>query len=107
MFAGIVPRLDFGLDMSNTRKPTWFTIMVTINLPKNITLQHLQVGIIPFVPLQILPLGFVMLFPQLVVWVRLHPQLPSLPLVPAGEGSGPGTTKGNILCPIRSGVPVS
>ena len=87
MFAGIVTQLDFGLDMSNTQKLTWFAIMVAINLqtsfltppfgmslfyvkgvaPDSITMQHLYVGIIPFVLLQLLALGFVVLFPQLVV----------------------------------------
>lgn len=87
MFAGIVTQLDFGLDMSNTQKLTWFAIMVAINLqtsfltppfgmslfyvkgvaPENITMQHLYVGIIPFVLLQLLALGFVVLFPQLVI----------------------------------------
>ena len=87
MFAGIVTQLDFGLDMSNTQKLTWFAIMVAINLqtsfltppfgmslfyvkgvaPDSITMQHLYVGIIPFVLLQLLALGCVILFPQLVL----------------------------------------
>ncbi len=87
MFAGIVMHLDFGLGLSNTQKLTWFAIMVALNLqtsfltppfgmslfyvkgvaPDNMTMQHLYAGIIPFVLLQLLALGCIILFPWLVI----------------------------------------
>lgn len=87
MFAGIVTHLDFGLGLSSAQQLTWFAIMVAINLqssfltppfgmslfyvkgvaPEGVTMRHLYIGIIPFVILQMLALGFVILFPHLVV----------------------------------------
>ena len=35
--------------------------------PKSITMEHLYAGIVPFVMLQLMALGFVMLFPHFVI----------------------------------------
>lgn len=87
MFAGIITQLDFGLGLSSTQQLTWFAIMVAINLqtsfltppfgmslfyvkgvaPASITMEHLYLGIVPFVVLQLMALGFVILFPHVVV----------------------------------------
>ena len=87
MFAGIITQLDFGLGLTGTQKLTWFAIMAAVNLqtsfltppfgmslfyvkgvaPKSITMEHLYVGIVPFVILQLTAMGFVMLFPQFVI----------------------------------------
>ena len=87
MFAGIITQLDFGLGLSSSQKLTWFAIMAAVNLqtsfltppfgmslfyvkgvaPKSITMEHLYAGIVPFVMLQLMALGFVMLFPHFVI----------------------------------------
>ncbi len=87
MFAGIVTGLDFGLGLTSTQQLTWFAVLVAINLqtsfltppfgmalfyvrgvaPKGICMNHLYLGSIPFVILQLLALALAVLFPHLIV----------------------------------------
>ncbi len=87
MFAGIITQLDFGLGFTSSQQLTWFAIMVAINLqtsfltppfgmslfyvrgvaPKSITMEHLYIGIIPFVILQLMALAFVIFFPHFII----------------------------------------
>ena len=87
MFAGIITHIDFGLGLTPSQQLTWFAVMVAINLqssfltppfgmslfyvkgtaPDLVTMQQLYLGIIPFVLMQLLALGLVVLFPHLVL----------------------------------------
>jgi len=87
--APIVGALDFGAHIARPDVMLWFAMLVAVNLqtsfltppfgfalfylkgvaPPEITLAHLYRGIIPFVVLQLIGLGLVLGFPELVTWL--------------------------------------
>ncbi len=89
VFGPLVGKLDFGPAFATVDDQTlWFAMLVAINLqtsfltppfgfalfylkgvaPPEVQLGHLYRGIIPFVVLQLIGLGIVILFPELVTW---------------------------------------
>ena len=90
VFGPVVQKLDFGgLFMSPSDQVLWFSMLVAINLqtsfltppfgfalfylkgvaPPEIEIMHLYKGIIPFVILQLIGLGIVVSYPELVLWL--------------------------------------
>jgi len=89
VFAPMVAGLDFGAHLPKEDVLIWFTILMAINLqtsfltppfgfalfylkgiaPKEIKIQSIYAGIIPFVLLQLLALILVMSYPQLALWL--------------------------------------
>jgi TRAP-type mannitol/chloroaromatic compound transport system permease large subunit len=89
VFAPIINGLDFGDHVLQSEVVYWFAILLAVNLqtsfltppfgfalfymkavaPPEIKIQQIYRGIIPFVGLQILALGLVMLFPDLALWL--------------------------------------
>ncbi|MBU2532087.1 MAG: TRAP transporter large permease subunit [Alphaproteobacteria bacterium] len=89
VFAPMVAGLDFGEHVPKEDVVIWFTVLMAINLqtsfltppfgfalfylkgiaPKEIRIQSIYFGIIPFVILQLLALIMVINFPQLALWL--------------------------------------
>ena len=89
IFAPIVGQLDFGDHVAEADMIYWFAMLVAVNLqtsfltppmgialfymksaaPKEVTMQQIYVGIIPFVCLQLICVGLVMGFPDLAMWL--------------------------------------
>jgi tripartite ATP-independent transporter DctM subunit len=89
VFAPIIELLDFGDHIAQGDLVYWFAILIAINLqtsfltppfgfalfymkgvaPPGIKIQHIYVGIIPFVLLQLIGLVLVMAFPNLAMWL--------------------------------------
>ncbi|MDA0339176.1 MAG: TRAP transporter large permease subunit [Proteobacteria bacterium] len=89
IFAPLVSGLDFGAHVVGAGVVTWFAILVSVNLqtsfltppfgfalfylkgvaPKSINIQQIYRGIIPFVILQLIGLGLIMLFPEIALWL--------------------------------------
>lgn len=89
VFAPIIAGLEFGDHVAKIDTVYWFAILMAINLqtsfltppfgfalfylkataPKEVKMQHIYRGIIPFVCLQLLGLGLVMGFPELAMWL--------------------------------------
>ncbi len=89
LFAPLAAQLPLGLGIDSQQQVLWFAILVSINLqtsfltppfgfalfylkgsaPPEISSVHIYRGIIPFVLLQLLGLGLVMLFPSLALWL--------------------------------------
>ena len=89
IFAPLVSDLDFGAHVPIEQVLPWFAILVAVNLqtsfltppfgfalfylkgvaPKSIKIQQIYKGVIPFVILQVIGLGLVMLFPELALWL--------------------------------------
>ncbi len=92
VFAPILQQVDFGPHIGEGAPIlflTWFVVMLSVNLqtsfltppfgftlfymkgtvPPSITMAHIYRGIIPFVVLQLIGLGFILAFPQLALWL--------------------------------------
>ncbi|MGI9523922.1 MAG: TRAP transporter large permease [Hyphomicrobiaceae bacterium] len=89
VFAPMVAGLDFGDHVAKADVMIWFTVLMAINLqtsfltppfgfalfylkgiaPKEIRIQSVYYGIIPFVLLQLLALILVINYPQLAMWL--------------------------------------
>ena len=85
----MVAALDFGDHLAKADVVIWFTILMAINLqtsfltppfgfalfylkgiaPKEVKIQSIYFGIIPFVILQLIALICVINFPQLAMWL--------------------------------------
>lgn len=93
VFAPIVANLDFGDHVAKEDLLIWFTILMAVNLqtsfltppfgfalfylkgiaPREVKIQSIYVGIIPFVLLQLCALIAVMRYPELALWLtRMH-----------------------------------
>jgi tripartite ATP-independent transporter DctM subunit len=89
VFAPLVKTLDFGAHVPQADIVYWFLILLAVNLqtsfltppfgfalfylkgiaPKEVKIQSIYRGIIPFVIIQLIGLVLVMLFPQLALWL--------------------------------------
>lgn len=89
VFAPVIGQMDFGAHIDKFDVTYWLAIMIAINLqtsfltppfgfalfylkavaPKEVRLQQIYRGIIPFVGLQMLALLLVMVFPQIAMWL--------------------------------------
>lgn len=89
VFAPMVAGLDFGAHIDKADVVIWFTILMAINLqtsfltppfgfalfylkgiaPKEIKIQSIYLGIIPFVILQVCALMLVVAYPNLALWL--------------------------------------
>jgi tripartite ATP-independent transporter DctM subunit len=92
VFAPMVAGLDFGDHVAKESVLIWFTVLMAINLqtsfltppfgfalfylkgiaPKEIKIQSVYAGIVPFVLLQLTALIIVINFPQLALWLVKH-----------------------------------
>ncbi len=89
VFAPLIGTLDFGDHVPKADIVYWFLILLAVNLqtsfltppfgfalfylkgiaPKEIKIQSIYLGIIPFVIIQLIGLILVMIFPQLALWL--------------------------------------
>ncbi len=89
VFAPMIAALDFGTHVAKHEVTYWFTILMAVNLqtsfltppfgfalfylkgiaPKEIKIQSIYAGIIPFVILQLIALVAVIIFPELALWL--------------------------------------
>jgi len=89
VFAPLIKTLDFGAHVPQEDIVYWFVILLAVNLqtsfltppfgfalfyikgiaPKEVKIQSIYRGIIPFVILQLVGLILVMIFPQLALWL--------------------------------------
>jgi len=89
VFAPLIKTLDFGAHLPHEDIVYWFMVLLAINLqtsfltppfgfalfyikgiaPKEVKIQSIYRGIVPFVILQLTGLILVMLFPQLALWL--------------------------------------
>jgi tripartite ATP-independent transporter DctM subunit len=92
VFAPLIKTLDFGDHVPQADIVYWFMILLAVNLqtsfltppfgfalfylkgiaPKEIKIQSIYTGIIPFVILQLIGLFLVMAFPQLALWLMRY-----------------------------------
>ena len=90
VFAPIIDRLDFGTHVDQFEMVYWFAILLAVNLqtsfltppfgfalfymkavaPPGVKIEHIYLGIIPFVILQLIGLGLVMAFPDIALWLQ-------------------------------------
>lgn len=92
LLAPVISELDFGINgygVIDDPSLVWFTVLVAVTLqtsfltppvgfalfylkgvcPPEIKLSHLYKGVVPFIVLQLIGLGAVILFPHLVTWL--------------------------------------
>src|SRR5688572_16558527 len=89
VFAPLVKTLDFGTHVPQADVVYWFLILLAVNLqtsfltppfgfalfylkgiaPKEVKIQSIYLGIIPFVIIQLIGLILVMLYPQIALWL--------------------------------------
>jgi tripartite ATP-independent transporter DctM subunit len=89
VFAPLIAGLDFGTHVPKAEVTVWFAILMAVNLqtsfltppfgfalfylkgiaPKEVKIQSIYLGIIPFVILQLLGLLVVMLYPDVALWL--------------------------------------
>ena len=89
VFAPILAELDFGDHLPKSEVIYWFSILMAVNLqtsfltppfgfalfymkgvaPPQVRLQQIYRGIIPFVLLQLIGLGLVIVFPEIAMWL--------------------------------------
>jgi len=89
VFTPIVQELDFGTHVVQAEKIYWFALLVAVNLqtsfltppfgfalfymkgvaPPEVRLSSIYRGIIPFVCLQLIGLGFVLAWPDIALWL--------------------------------------
>ncbi len=89
VFAPILSELDFGDHLPKSEVIYWFSILMAVNLqtsfltppfgfalfymkgvaPPQVRLQQIYRGIIPFVILQLIGLGLVIVFPEIAMWL--------------------------------------
>jgi TRAP-type mannitol/chloroaromatic compound transport system permease large subunit len=91
LFAPMVALLDFGTHVVQADVLMWFAILMAVNLqtsyltppfaitlfymrgitPPSVRLQDMYLGVIPFVLLQMIGLGLVIVFPQIALWLPI------------------------------------
>lgn len=89
VFSPIIASMDFGAHVAHSEVVYWFAILMAINLqtsfltppfgfalfymkavaPKGVKIEHIYLGIIPFVILQLIGLGLVIAFPDIALWL--------------------------------------
>jgi tripartite ATP-independent transporter DctM subunit len=89
VFAPMIAGLDFGTHVPKSEVVVWFAILMAVNLqtsfltppfgfalfylkgiaPKEVKIQSIYLGIIPFVILQLLGLIVVMIYPDVALWL--------------------------------------
>jgi tripartite ATP-independent transporter DctM subunit len=89
VFAPLIPSLDFGAHVPKAEVVYWFVILLAVNLqtsfltppfgfalfylkgiaPKEVKIQSIYKGIVPFVILQLIGLILVIAFPDLALWL--------------------------------------
>lgn len=89
VFSPIIENLDFGSHVDQFEMVYWFAILLAVNLqtsfltppfgfalfymkavaPPGVKIEHIYLGIIPFVILQLIGLGLVMAFPDIALWL--------------------------------------
>jgi tripartite ATP-independent transporter DctM subunit len=90
IFAPILGKLDFGTIVAGKQVVlVWFAILLAVNMqtafltppfgfalfymkatvPKSVTMGHIYRGIVPFVAIQLVALGFCMAYPELVLYL--------------------------------------
>jgi TRAP-type mannitol/chloroaromatic compound transport system permease large subunit len=89
VFAPLVKTLDFGAHVAQADVVYWFLILMAVNLqtsfltppfgfalfyikgiaPKEVKIQSIYKGIVPFVILQVIGLILVIAFPQMALWL--------------------------------------
>ena len=89
VFAPIIELLDFGDHVAKIDLVYWFAILVAVNLqtsfltppfgfalfymkgvaPREVKIQSIYLGIIPFVLLQVVGLSLIIAFPQIALWL--------------------------------------
>ncbi len=89
VFAGLIVDMEFGDHVRPEAMVVWFTVLIAINLqtsfltppfgfaifylkgiaPKEIKIESIYIGIIPFVLLQLIGLIVVVRFPQVALWL--------------------------------------
>ncbi len=89
VFAGMIVEMEFGDHVPEAAMVYWFTVLIAINLqtsfltppfgfalfylkgiaPKEIKIESIYLGIIPFVLLQLVGLIVVITFPQVALWL--------------------------------------
>jgi tripartite ATP-independent transporter DctM subunit len=89
VFAPMIAALDFGAHVAKSEVVIWFAILMAINLqtsfltppfgfalfylkgiaPKEIKIESIYLGIIPFVILQLMALVVVLLYPNVALWL--------------------------------------
>ena len=89
VFAGLIVDMEFGGHVPQEAMVVWFTVLIAINLqtsfltppfgfalfylkgiaPKEIKIESIYLGIIPFVFLQLIALIVVISFPQVALWL--------------------------------------
>jgi tripartite ATP-independent transporter DctM subunit len=89
VFSPLIKTLDFGAHVPQADIVYWFMILLAVNLqtsfltppfgfalfyikgiaPKEVKIQSIYLGIVPFVILQLIGLILVMIFPQLALWL--------------------------------------
>jgi tripartite ATP-independent transporter DctM subunit len=89
VFAGMIVDMEFGDHVPREAMVYWFTVLIAINLqtsfltppfgfalfylkgiaPKEVKIESIYLGIIPFVMLQLLALIMVIAFPQVALWL--------------------------------------
>ena len=89
VFAPIIAQLDFGDHVGKFEVTYWFAILLAVNLqtsfltppfgfalfymkavaPKEVKIQEIYKGIIPFVLLQLIGLALVIAFPDIALWL--------------------------------------
>ncbi|MBL4789323.1 MAG: TRAP transporter large permease subunit [Kordiimonadaceae bacterium] len=90
VFAPIIAKLDFGAHLPDPSLTlVWFATLMAVNLqtsfltppfgfalfymkgaaPKEITLQHIYKGIVPFVFLQLIGLAAILIWPEIALWL--------------------------------------
>jgi TRAP-type mannitol/chloroaromatic compound transport system permease large subunit len=89
LFAPIVKILDFGFDATGSELLVWFAILSAMNMqtsfitppfgyslfylrgvaPKEVTIQMIYRSSIPFVIIQLICLGAIVVFPDIVLWL--------------------------------------
>jgi TRAP-type mannitol/chloroaromatic compound transport system permease large subunit len=94
VFAGMIVNMEFGDHVPLQAMTYWFTVLIAVNLqtsfltppfgfalfylkgiaPKEVKIQSIYIGIVPFVLLQLLALIMVITFPQIALWLphRVH-----------------------------------
>ena len=89
LFAPIIKSLDFGFDASGVELLIWFAVLAAVNMqtsfitppfgyslfylrgvaPKGVDIKVIYRSSVPFVVLQLLCLGSLVLFPEIVLWL--------------------------------------
>jgi tripartite ATP-independent transporter DctM subunit len=89
VFTPMIELLDFGDHVAQSDLVYWFAVLIAVNLqtsfltppfgaalfylkgvaPPGVRIQQIYIGITPFVVLQLIGLGLVMIFPEIAMWL--------------------------------------